>query len=62
MGLDTSHIVENFHIFDFTLSGEEMALINRQAEEGKRFRLKEEDGLGFTDEFDFSYEECWKGR
>lgn len=32
-----------------------MALIDKQAERGKRCRLKEEDGLGFTDKFDFSY-------
>jgi len=33
--------------------------IDQRALNGKRFRLKEEHGLGFTDEFDYSYEGCW---
>lgn len=54
-----NHIRENLDIMNFALSKEEIQKINQRALAGTRFRLKEEDGLGFTDEFDFSYEECW---
>ena len=54
-----THLEENMNIFDFTLSKEEMERIDKKAMAGKRFRLTEELGFGFTDEFDFSYEECW---
>ncbi len=54
-----AHIRENLDIRDFFLSKEEMQKIDQRAVKGTRFRLEEEHGLGFTDEFDFSYEECW---
>ncbi|MDX8430454.1 MAG: aldo/keto reductase [Candidatus Algichlamydia australiensis] len=54
-----SHIEENRSIFDFLLSEKEMDEIDEKARQGKRFRLSEKHGLGFTDEFDFSYEQCW---
>jgi diketogulonate reductase-like aldo/keto reductase len=53
------HIQENFDILNFKLSEEDMQKIDSRALAGTRFRLKEEHGLGFTDELDFSYEECW---
>lgn len=54
-----SHIQENFDIMDFLLSGKEMEEINEKARLGKRERVTLEKGIGFTDEFDFSYEQCW---
>lgn len=53
------HIVENFESFDFQLTKEEMEEIDAQARVGSRYRVTEDRGLGFTDEFDFTYEECW---
>lgn len=53
------HMQENLEIFDFALSHQEMEEINRSAEVGKRERISIAKGLGFTDEFDFSYEQCW---
>jgi 2,5-diketo-D-gluconate reductase B len=53
------HMAENLDIINFALSSEDMHKIDRRAAAGQRFRLTEEIGLGFTDEFDFSYEECW---
>lgn len=53
------HIQENFDVLDFSLSDNDMNEINKRAKLGQRERVKEEYGLGFTDEFDFSYEECW---
>lgn len=38
---------------------EEMASLNERAKSGTRERVTEALGLGFTDEFDFSYEQCW---
>jgi 2,5-diketo-D-gluconate reductase B len=52
------HQYENIHVFDFTLSDEEMEEIDRKAVVGKRERFTKEI-FGFQDEFDFSYEECW---
>ncbi len=54
-----NHIQENLDITDFTLSKEEMDRIDKQAASGARFRLVKERGLGFSDEFDFAYEQCW---
>lgn len=53
------HIQENLNARDFHLSQEEMQQIDQKAFSGNRFRLKEERGLGFKDEFDFTYDECW---
>ena len=53
------HIKQNMDIYDFTLTPEDMEKINNIASKGKRTRITEETGLGFTDEFDFSYKECW---
>ncbi len=52
------HIHENREITSFALSIEEMQEIDQRAKIGKRKRLVKEKA-GFTDEFDFSYEECW---
>ncbi len=56
---NAAHVYENFDIVDFALSEKDMAEIDSRASKGIRFRLKKECGLGFTDELDFSYEECW---
>ncbi len=54
-----SHIRENFEIYDFYLTAEEMRAIDLRAAQGHRLRIHKDYGLGFTDEFDYSYEECW---
>lgn len=53
------HIQENFDVADFSLSHEEMDEIDKRASKGTRFRASKEIGMGFDDEFDFTYEECW---
>jgi len=53
------HIQENSNIQDFHLSEAEMQQIDAKAFSGTRFRLTEEHGLGFADEFDFTYDQCW---
>jgi diketogulonate reductase-like aldo/keto reductase len=53
------HIGENMNVFDFALTDEEMEAIDRGAINGPRLRITPEFNLGFTDEFDFTYEECW---
>lgn len=53
------HMHDNRALFDFTLSQNEMELINQRARVGKRERVRKSFGLGFADEFDFSLEECW---
>ncbi|MFZ0566315.1 MAG: aldo/keto reductase [Chlamydiales bacterium] len=52
------HIEENSDISGFILSEEEMERIDKNAIKGERFCLAKER-FGFTDEFDFSYEQCW---
>jgi len=52
------HIRENAAVQDFTLSPEEMEAIDQKAKKGKRGRYTKEV-LGISDEFDFSYEQCW---
>jgi diketogulonate reductase-like aldo/keto reductase len=54
-----SHIQENFDIFGFTISDAEMLEIDRVASVGQRRRFIVADEMGFRDEFDFSYEQCW---
>ncbi len=54
-----THIQENFIIDDFALTNDDMAAIDERASTGKRERVTKEMGLGFTDEFDFTKEECW---
>jgi diketogulonate reductase-like aldo/keto reductase len=51
-------IGENIQVNDFTLSEEEMQEIDERAADGTRRRYSKEF-LGFSDEFDLSYEECW---
>lgn len=53
------HMLENLNVMDFALSQDEMLLINERAKLGTRERVTNEAGLGFADEFDFSYEQCW---
>lgn len=53
------HIAENMNVFDFSLSDEEMGAIDKKAKGGQRLRVTPEFYLGFTDEFDFTYEQCW---
>ncbi len=57
-----AHMQQNFAISDFTLSQEEMEEINAKAKQGQRDRVTPETGFGFTDEFDFTYDECWPKR
>lgn len=52
------HIRENISIDDFTLTEDEMSEIDKRAKEGERERFTKET-IGFEDEFDFSYEQCW---
>src|SRR5579872_771481 len=52
------HIRENFEVNDFTLSTDEMDTIDNRAKVGNRERVTKEM-IGFDDEFDFTYEECW---
>ncbi len=54
-----NHMKQNMDIRDFTLSEEDIEEIDNRAKTGKRMRITQANGLGFTDEFDFSYEECW---
>lgn len=59
---NSHHMQENKDVFDFVLSPQEMDMINAKARDGKRRRVRAEADLGFTDEFDFSYDECWPDR
>ncbi len=54
-----AHIETNFDVFDFALSKQEMDEIDAKARTGERYRITKENGIGFSDEFDFTYEECW---
>ncbi|MBA3721888.1 MAG: aldo/keto reductase [Parachlamydiaceae bacterium] len=53
------HMQKNLEVNDFTISAADMKEIDERAGIGKRERITEDIGLGFTDEFDFSYEACW---
>lgn len=55
---NANHIQENRNVFDFSLSKEEMEEIDKRAKSGKRTRFDKE-GMGFEDEYDFTYEQCW---
>lgn len=52
------HMRENKEVVDFLLSKEEMEEIDQRAKGGERERFSKRS-IGFSDEFDFSYEECW---
>ena len=54
-----AHIKENLDSLNFSLSTEEMDQIDHRAAAGKRFRVTEDVGLGFCDEFDLTYQQCW---
>jgi hypothetical protein len=53
------HMAENLAVYDFELTQDEMDEIDARAKDGKRNRIVAGQKLGYTDEFDFSYEECW---
>ncbi len=53
-----AHLHENRDVADFMLSADEMEQIDQRAKLGSRERFTKE-GIGFIDEFDFSYEQCW---
>lgn len=54
-----NHMQEEMDITNFSLEFKDMQLIDNRAVPGNRFRLKEDYGLGFTDEFDLYYDKCW---
>jgi len=54
-----NHIADNIDVFDFQLSDSDFEIINQKAKNGPRLRITEEMGMGFIDEFDFAYEDCW---
>lgn len=53
-----NHMRENMDVMDFTLTADEMKEIDQRAKTGERKRCTKER-IGFNDEFDFSYNECW---
>lgn len=53
------HMAENLDVYDFELTQDEMEELNVRAKNGKRNRITPEMKLGYLDEFDFTYEECW---
>lgn len=53
------HMQLNFQCSDFLLSQSDMEEINQHASIGSRERIIPEWDLGFSDEFDFSYHQCW---
>lgn len=54
-----AHIEENFKFLDFTLSELEMEEIDERAKKETRKVQVTGEAEGFTDEFNFSYEQCW---
>lgn len=57
-----THLTINQDIFDFSISQQDMDAIDDRAKKGKRERVTASMGLGFTDEFDFTYEQCWPAK
>ncbi|HEY5235651.1 MAG TPA: aldo/keto reductase [Rhabdochlamydiaceae bacterium] len=55
------HMLENMAVSDFILSSEDMKEIDQRAKRGERERFNK-NAIGFADEFDFSYEECWPNK
>lgn len=53
------HMRENLEITDFALTEDEMSVIDQKAKVGDRERVTMAMGVGFTDEFDYTYEQCW---
>ncbi len=53
------HMRANFSVLDFALTDDEMQTIDTQAKKGERTRITLDKGLGFADEFDYTYEQCW---
>lgn len=53
------HMQQNLAVDDITLTDAEMQLISTRAAQGERQRITLAKELGFTDEFDFSYADCW---
>lgn len=56
------HMRENLEITDFVLTKDEMRTIDQKARSGERERVPVAMGVGFTDEFDYTYEQCWPKR
>jgi len=54
----TQHRQENLQVHDFRLTGGEMHEINERARRGKRIRFTTQM-IGFEDQFDYSYAQCW---
>lgn len=52
------HMQENLEALSFSLSPQEIEQLSFRAKDGQRERYYFET-LGFYDEFDFKYEECW---
>jgi len=55
------HMKQNLQIQDFNLTENEMRWIDQRAQVGQRRGASVKE-LGFSDEFDFSYEQCWPKR
>lgn len=53
------HMRQNMDIGDFEISAHDMEEINKRASEGQRERYVGMTAIGLSDEFDFSYAECW---
>lgn len=56
---NVEHQKQNLDIMDFSLTNDEMNQINVVAKKGERERVTADLNLGFLDEFDYSYEQCW---
>jgi GNAT superfamily N-acetyltransferase len=56
---NSAHINQNLDSLNFILSEADMCVINAKARSGKRERITASTGVGFIDEFDFPYEQCW---